>query len=134
MEESLSLRRPPRGGSKWCATDACGRGDNQGRDNREKRGMCDKGNESRVVKRRRHELEDASGGNCLFVALGKLTMPRLSHEQTRAMVAQFYEYATSACLDSLSPIYDAEQLRELFEKGIYSCGTARNYVLRRSHN
>ena len=43
------------------------RGDNQGRDNREKRGMCDKGNESRVVKIRRHELEDASGGNCLFL-------------------------------------------------------------------
>ena len=132
-------------------------GDKQGRDNREKRGIDKLGIDNQVVKRGRYEqggrerkretkrkshikcssdpsrsssrparpslpaqpvqiedATDASAGNCLFVALSKLTLPPRTHQQTR-MVSQFYQDATSACLNSLSPIYDAEQLRERAE-------------------
>ena len=56
--------------------------------------------------------ERVTGGKCLFVALAQLMTTPPTHRLTRRMVSDFYQNASSACLSSLSPFYNEEQLRE----------------------
>ena len=66
----------------------------------------------RTIARKMPPVLHEGEGNCLFIAMAELFNPPLGHTVVRRAVSAFYNNASDEQLDSLSPIYTIEQLRQ----------------------